>query len=89
MGKEYVAKSFRSGNSVAIRMPAALGIQPDREWSVMEEDGELIIRARQANDRINLTGIYGSCPGLKPLHPEERLIEERELDWEGKLLNRD
>jgi hypothetical protein len=24
MGKEYTAKSFKSGNSVAIRMPAAL-----------------------------------------------------------------
>ncbi|MDP3906789.1 hypothetical protein [Novosphingobium sp.] len=87
MGKEYIAKSFKSGNSVAIRLPAALGIEPDREWTVSEVDGELIIRAKaQSGKRIDLTGIYGSCPGLKPLAPEDRLIETREPDWEGKRL---
>jgi antitoxin VapB len=35
------------------------------------------------SDRIDLTGIYGSCPGLKPLSREDR-----ELDWETKLLKR-
>ena len=31
----------------------------------------------------------GSMPGLKPIPPEDRVFEERELDWEGKLLRRD
>ena len=39
--------------------------------------------------KIDLTGIYGSCPWLTPLTPEERIMEPRELDWEGKLLKRD
>jgi antitoxin VapB len=87
MGKEYIAKSFMSGNSVAIRLPAALGIEPDREWTVSEVDGELHIRAKSpAPRRIDLTGIYGSCPGLKPLAPEDRWIDAREPDWEGKRL---
>ena len=40
-------------------------------------------------DRIDLTGIWGSVPGIKPLTREEREFDERELDWEGKLLKRD
>ncbi|MGE8140454.1 hypothetical protein ACQKOE_00610 [Novosphingobium sp. NPDC080210] len=87
MGKEYIAKSFMSGNSVAIRLPAALGIEPDREWTVSEVDGELHIRAKvPAPKRIDLSGIYGSCPGLKPLDPADRTIDPTELDWEGKRL---
>ena len=36
--------------------------------------------------RIDLTGIYGSVSGLRPVR---RLrLEPRELDWEGKLLKR-
>ena len=87
MGKEYIAKSFKSGNSVAIRLPAALGIEPDREWTVSEVDGELIIRARAlSRKRIDLSGIYGSRPGLKPLALDDRLIDARDPDWDGTRL---
>ncbi|MEZ5708355.1 MAG: AbrB/MazE/SpoVT family DNA-binding domain-containing protein [Blastomonas sp.] len=90
MGEEYIAKSFKSGNSVAIRMPAALGIEPGREWVVTVEGGEFVIRAKAKEaKKIDLTGIAGSIPWLKPLAPEDREIEARELDWEGKLLKRD
>lgn len=78
MGKEYTAKSFKSGNSVAIRMPAALGIAPDREWTVTEEDGELHIRAKATTGRkIDVSGFWGKAPWLKPLPPELREFEER------------
>jgi antitoxin VapB len=40
------------------------------------------------SDRIDLTGIYGSCSGLKPLSREDREFEDCELDWEAKLLKR-
>ena len=76
MGKEYTAKSFKSGNSVAIRLPAALGIEPDREWTVTEEDGELHIRAKQAGRRkIDVSGFAGKAPGIR-LAPRED-FEER------------
>lgn len=77
MGKEYTAKSFKSGNSVAIRMPAALGIAPDREWTVVEENGELHIRAKPSKKRIDVSGFWGKAPWLKPLPPELREFEER------------
>ena len=76
MGKEYRAKSFKSGNSVAIRIPAALGVEPDREWAVTEEDGELRIRPKpQTAKRIDVSGFAGKAPGIK-LAPRED-FEER------------
>jgi len=76
MGKEYRAKSFKSGNSVAIRMPAALGIEPDREWTVVEEDGKLTIEpAAQARKKIDISGFAGKAPGIR-LAPRQD-FEER------------
>jgi antitoxin VapB len=66
MGKEWPARSFKSGNSTAIRMPAALGIEPNRDWTVTERDGEFVFRPKPiAGSKIDLTGIYGSAPGLR------------------------
>lgn len=78
MSREYTAKSFKSGNSVAIRMPAALGIKPDREWSVIEDEGELVIREKPApKRRIDVSGFAGKAPWLKLLPRELREFEER------------
>lgn len=89
MSRVFRAKSFKSGNSVALRLPAALGIKPGREWLVREEEGRLTIEpVPETPKKIDLTGIAGSVPWLKPLTPEERIMEPRELDWEGKLLRR-
>lgn len=78
MGKEYTAKSFKSGNSVAIRIPAALRVEPDREWIVTVEDGELHFRRKpEAPKRIDVSGFAGKAPWLKMLPPELREFEER------------
>ena len=79
------AKSFRSGNSVAIRMPAALGIEPDQEWTVVKEDGRLIIEAKDKPKRkFNIEKVRGCAigSGLRYIKPEERLFEERPLLWD-------
>jgi antitoxin VapB len=82
-------KTFKSGNSVAVRLPKALGVEPGVEMTVREERGRYIVEpVEQAPRKIDLTGIYGAGAGLKPLAPEERIMEPRELDWEGKLLKR-
>jgi len=76
MGTEYTAKSFKSGNSVAIRIPAALGIEPDREWTVTEEDGELRIRAKApARRKLDVDKFWGKAKGLTL--PERRDFDER------------
>lgn len=79
---------FKSGNSVAVRLPKSLGVKAGTEMRVREERGRYVLEPVEKADRIDLTGIYGSCPGLKPLRPEDRIMEPRELDWEGKLLKR-
>jgi antitoxin VapB len=78
MGQEYNAKSFRSGNSVAIRMPAALGIEPGADWIVVEQADGLVLRRKDAPKRkIDVSGFAGKAPWLKPLPPELREFEER------------
>ncbi len=85
MGKEYTAKSFKSGNSVAIRMPAALGVEPEREWSVSEENGDLVLRPKDRPKRkFDIDAIWGCAvgSGLQFIKPEDRVFEERPLLWD-------
>ena len=80
-------RTFRTGNSVAVRLPKSLGVEAGVEVTVREERGRYVVEPLpKRTDRIDLTGIYGACPGLKPA---ERLdISPRELDAGGKLLKR-
>lgn len=84
-------KAFKSGNSIAVRLPARFGVKPGTEMRVREEQGRYIVEPVEPEKRkkIDLTGIAGSIPWLKPLKPEDRIMEPRELDWEGKLLKRE
>lgn len=66
MVKQFRAKTFKSGNSVALRLPKGLGIEEGREMTVREEQGRYIVEPVEAAEKkIDLTGIYGSIPGLK------------------------
>jgi len=85
MGQEYTAKSFRSGNSVAIRIPAALGIEPEREWTVEEKDGSLVLHPKDKPRRkFNIDKVRGCAigSGLRPIKPEDRVFEDRPLLWD-------
>jgi antitoxin VapB len=78
MGKEHNARSFRSGNSVAIRMPSALGVEPGMDWSVEQKGTDLVLSPRPAPRRtIDVSGFAGKAPWLKPLPPELREFDER------------
>lgn len=82
-------KTFKSGNSVAVRLPKSLGVESGVEMTVREERGRYIVEpVEQEPKKIDLTGIYGSCAGLRPLTDEEREIDS-DLDWDGKLLDRE
>lgn len=78
MGNEYKARVFKSGNSVALRLPKALGIAEGTEMIVREEAGKFAFEpAAQPKRKIDLTGIWGSCPGLRHLTAEEKEFEDR------------
>jgi len=86
MGVEHTAKSFKSGNSVAIRIPAALGVEPDREWIVVEKNGDLILHPKpKAKRKFNIEKVRGCAigSGLKRIEPEDRVFEHRPLPWEN------
>ena len=81
-------KVFKSGNSAAVRLPASFGAVPGTTVEVREEQGRWIVETVTEKPRkIDLTGIWGSIPDMKPLTSEEREFEERELPW--RLLDRD
>jgi antitoxin VapB len=83
-------KVFKSGNSNAVRFPASFAVQPGMLVEVREEHGRWIVEALPSQPRkVDLSKIWGSIPGLKPIADEDRVLEERELDWTGKLLKRD
>lgn len=78
-------KTFKSGNSVAVRLPASLGIAPGVEMTVREERGRYIVEPVETPRRkIDLTGIYGSGAGLRPLTDEEREIEPSIVDHQTR-----
>jgi antitoxin VapB len=79
-------RTFKSGNSVAVRLPKSLGVEAGTQMRVREEKGHYVLEPVETPERIDLTGIYGSCPGLKPL-PRMKM-EPRELGLEGKRLER-
>lgn len=85
MGKEYTAKSFKSGNSVAIRIPAALGVEPDREWVIEEKDGDLILHPKpKAKRKFNIEKVWGigRGSGLKRIAPEDRVFDPSPRLWD-------
>jgi antitoxin VapB len=76
MTKEIRARTFKSGNSVALRLPKALGIKEGVEMSVREEQGRYVVEPVASPKRkVDLSGIAGACPGLEPLTAEEREID--------------
>ena len=78
MGKEYRARIFKSGNSVALRLPKALGLTEGTEGIVREEAGGFVFEpAPVAQKTIDISGFWGKCPWLEPLPPELREFEER------------
>ncbi len=87
MGQEYTAKSFKSGNSVAIRIPAALGVEPDQEWIVVRDDsGDLLIRPKpQAKAKLDVSKFWGKAKGLKV--PERRDFDERPSTIAARAAN--
>ena len=80
MTREYRAKVFKSGNSVALRLPKALGLKAGEEMIVREERGKFEFEpVADEGERIDLTGIYGAIPGLTRM-----AAEEVDRDWDNK-----
>jgi antitoxin VapB len=73
-------RTFKSGNSVAVRLPKALGVEAGVEMTVREERGRYIVEpVSDAPKTIDLSGIEDTVPWLKPIESYE--FEDSPRDW--------
>lgn len=71
-----ITHAFKSGNSVAVRLPKAFGVEPGTRLMLREEQGEVIVKPiPEASDKIDVWSFYGSCPGIEPI--TDRSIDPR------------
>lgn len=83
MSEDYKAKVFKSGNSLALRLPKALGLEEGAEMRLREEHGRFTFEPASAPKRkISGEGWMGAIPWLKPLTPEEREFEDSPRVWD-------
>jgi antitoxin VapB len=69
-------KTFRSGNSVAVRLPKALGVAAGVEMTVREERGRYIVEPVEfERPRLDVDRFWGKATRLKP--PPHRELEDR------------
>lgn len=74
---EYTGKTFKSGNSVALRLPKGLGVPEGTEVRMVRE-AQMTFRVEpvdQPKRKIDVSGFAGKAPGIK-LAPRED-FEER------------
>ena len=77
MSEEFLGKTFKSGNSVALRLPKALGFEEGTEVRMVKED-RMTFRIEPVDApkrKIDISGFWGKAKGLKV--PERRDFEER------------
>jgi antitoxin VapB len=78
MGREYKAKVFKSGNSLALRLPKELGLKEGSTMVLREERTGYSFEPEEAPKRkLDISGFAGKAPWLKPLPREFREFEER------------
>lgn len=77
MSDEYSGKTFKSGNSVALRLPKGMGIPEGTELRMVKE-AAMSFRIEPADApkcKIDISGFAGKLPGFKPASRED--FEER------------
>lgn len=81
--KRVRAKVFKSGNSLAVRMPKALGLEAGMELEIeLLPDGAMLLRkATPVKRKFDIDKVAGSATSLRLIDPDDRWFEERKLDW--------
>lgn len=78
MTTEYRAKTFKSGNSIALRLPKGLGIGEGIEMKVREEQGHYIVeRIEQPKRKLDVDSFWGKATGMTHIPERPRDFEPR------------
>jgi antitoxin VapB len=75
--EEYTGRTFKSGNSVALRLPKGLGVPEGTEVRMVRE-ARMTFRVEPVTaprKTIDVSGFAGKMPGFKPAPRED--FEER------------
>jgi len=76
MGKEYKAKVFKSGNSLALRLPKELGLKEGSTMVLREERSGYRFEPEDApKAKLDLSKFWGKAKYLRV--PERRDFDER------------
>ncbi|SFR83970.1 hypothetical protein [Sphingomonas jatrophae] len=87
MGREWTMKSFQSGNSIALRVPASVGMTAGEEWRLVEDgDGYRLERAERPKRKFNIGKVAGSATGLNYVRTGDRVFDDRTLHWAGGTM---
>jgi antitoxin VapB len=62
---EYRAKIFKSGNSLALRLPKALGLKEGAEMRVRDDGGKFTFEPADVKRKIDVSKFAGKAPWLK------------------------
>lgn len=84
MGDEYRGRVFKSGNSMALRLPKGLGVAEGTEMRLVRE-AAMSFRAAPVDApkrKFNIAKVAGSARDLAFIKDEDRLLEERALSWQ-------
>ena len=83
MGEEYRGKVFKSGNSLALRLPKGLGAEEGAEMRLVRETPTSFRVEPVATPRrkIDVDSFWGKCPGLVPPTREQREFDDRPSGW--------
>jgi antitoxin VapB len=90
---EWQGKTFKSGNSVALRLPKGLGV-PDGVEVTMVREAPMTFRVQPVDApkrKFNIAKVAGSAKTLRYIQPEDRVFEDRPLlwddpDWRAKYM---
>lgn len=79
-------KTFKSGNSLALRLPASLGLEAGMEMELtVELDGGYRLNPVPAKKKkFNIEKVWGCAKGsgLQFIKPEDRIFKVRPLLWD-------
>lgn len=83
---DYQSRTFKSGNSVALRLPKGLGVPEGTEVRMVKE-AAMTFRVEPVDApkrKFNIGKVWGCAvgSGLQPIKPEDRVFEHRPLLWD-------
>ena len=78
MSKEYKAKVFKSGNSLALRLPKALGLEEGTEMVLREEHSKFTFEPADVPKRkLDVDKFWGKAAGMIHVPTPREDFEER------------